>query len=171
MTPRETAGQQFPRPQLQAGGSGKGGRSLAVGGRLLGPQAEAGAHEMQQCSAWGQLGEGASGESPLPGGRGEKLPVLLEGRLLPGAICIRSIKTRAVVTCQWPWGGRQGLPDARGVAPRDVGLACPRREKFHLPTLLPCHTPPASPAWRSLPAAPHTLGLRVRWLGAWGERC
>lgn len=59
-------------------------------------------------------GKGLLGSPHFPGGRGEKLPVPLEGRLLPGAICIWSIKTRAVVICQWPWGGRQGLP-MRGV--------------------------------------------------------
>lgn len=50
--------------------------------------------------------------------------------------------------------GCQGRPDPE----REVGLA--HAWKFHLPALLCMETAACCPL--------HTLGLRVRWLGAWG---
>lgn len=126
--------------QLHAGGVEKVDEAWRLGeggqGRLLDPQAETEAvellaHKMQWSLSWGSArGRGFWGvpTSLEDGGRGEKLLVPLEGRLLPGAICIRSIKTRAGVTCQWPWVEGRGLR-MRGGSPERHGAGMSPREK------------------------------------------
>lgn len=89
---------------------------------------------------------------------------------LPGATCIGSMKTRAVITASGP-GWRQGAPEARGV-PREA----------RLPSLLPCHLPrllgtepparwPSPPGLRAMAGSPRrevgefTHGARLRTRG------
>lgn len=78
-------------------------------------------------------------------------------------------KDKGVDTCQLGW--KVGLRDTRGCSPQERGAGTCLCEKLHLPTLLPCHIshPPRHRDHCLLPL--HTLGLRVGWLGAWGQRC
>lgn len=163
-TPSVTGHQLHGWRQWEREGQGGGD-----GGRLLGPQAEAGGYgavgpmRCGGCSAWGQVGGGASGESPhLQRTRREAVSAPGEEAPSWGHVHMASKDKDSGHVPALLGVERQGLLGCEGTPDPERGSISP--PSFH-PVAPPC--PPLHQD-RAACCPLHTLGLRVRWLGAWG---
>ena len=164
-------GNRFTRPGGWGAGRGRRGTGCSVLTSKPGAVELSAQRDAVACSARGQAGKGASGAgwgSPLLRRTRREAPATPEERLPLEAICIWPVQPRTADACLQCCGRERGGSRAlRGEQPLgEAGLACPGARSSISPapsTLSHLPTPPLPP--------PHTLGLSVRWLRAWGQRC